>query len=193
MDQRGPQVVAEPGLEVVVPGEHAYAMLQQHSEGDKLAPPPQTPPKSRKRLWWVVGAIVLVAVIVGAVVGGVVGSRAASSSSSSSPSTSTSSGGGSGHHPSATTSSTASTTTSEPLKSIRPNSALAVTGHRGNGDFKVRLFYQGPDNMLRHSDFSSVTDKWTTSTALDDLAPMAKTPVAAGTWLGVSPVSAAVP
>lgn len=179
MDPHGPQLVTEPGLEVVVPDEHnyAYAISQQPGEGDKLASPPTatTPPKPRKRLWWALGGAVLVVAIVGAVVGGVLGSRAAASSSSSSSSSSS---------PSPT-----STSSSAPLQSIRRNSALAVTGYRGNGDFKLHLFYQGPDNVLRTSAFSSVADSWAPPVKLDGLAPMAKTPLAAGTWLKVSPVS----
>jgi len=153
-----------PGLEVA-PESYNQPIPQQFAN-DKLLSPAPAPPalkKSRKRLWWAIGGAIAVLVIVGAVVGGVVGSR---KNNSDSP----------GSEP------------GETLKSVRPNSRLAVTGYRGNGDFRARLFYQGPDNVLRSSDFSSVTQSWTKPMELGDLAPIAKTPLGAATWMKVTPV-----
>lgn len=90
---------------------------------------------------------------------------------------------------SASTTGSATPKATAALKSIRPNSNLAVTGYRGNGDFKARLFYSGPDNVLRHSDYNSASNAWTSPAALDNLAPIAKSPIAASTYLYPSPVS----
>lgn len=181
MDQHGPEVAPSetPGLEVV-PDNHyyhtqGYGAPPYKADEPAAVPPPVQGPRRRLR-WWIIGGVVLVVVIVGAVVGGVVGSRASRGGSSNTPS------------PSAT-----STPTSTPLKSIRPNSHLAVTGYRGNGDFKVQLFYQGPDNVLRQSSYNSARDSWSDPLELDSLAPMAKTPIAASTWLTPKPVSRHIP
>lgn len=183
-----------PGLEVA-PDQNRYstAPIPVHYGGEKsqhdltsmaVADPSSAPKKSHNRLWWIIGGVVVVAVIIGAVVGGVVGSRnshkgSSSSSSSSSPSPS----------PSPPNNPPSSSGHNETVEAIQPGSSLAVTGSRGNGDFSIRLFYQGRDNVLRFSDYASVSDKWASPVKLDDLAPKAKTPLAAGTWLYVLPVS----
>lgn len=182
MDQHGPEVIPEyPGLEVV-PNSHVPPAPHYQYKADEPAPPLPIEKGPRKGLWWIVGGVVLVLVIVSAVVGGVIGSRTAGNrESESNPSSSAS----------ASVSSTESATpkTTAALKSIRPNSNLAVTGYRGNGDFRARLFYSGPDNVLRHSDYNSASDAWTSPAALDNLAPIAKSPIAASTFLNPSPVS----
>ena len=133
-------------------------------------PPSAAPQKSPKRLRWIiVGVVVAAIVIIAAVLGGVLGSRSHNSGGDDEPAA------------------------NETLKSILPNSKIAVTGYRGNGDFHIRLFYQGPDNALRYSDFWSGTGSWSSPVTLTDLAPMARTPIAAGTYLGVSPVSLSLP
>ncbi|EON95656.1 hypothetical protein UCRPA7_8793 [Phaeoacremonium minimum UCRPA7] len=43
---------------------------------------------------------------------------------------------------------------------IQPNSALAVTGWRFGTDFAIRLFYQGPDDLIRYSAYDTVFANW---------------------------------
>lgn len=184
MDQHGPELNPSElqGLEVV-PGQNIHGYPEVKAD---VLPAPSIAKGSRKRLLWIVAGIGLVLIIVGAVVGGVFGSRNRASGSNSSedngnpPSSSSPS-------PSPSESSTPKTNTT--LKSIRPNSRLAVTGYRGDGDFQARLFYEGPDNVLRYSSFNSTSNAWKSSLPLGNLASMAKTPIAATTWLSTTPVN----
>ncbi|KAK4215527.1 hypothetical protein QBC37DRAFT_247056, partial [Rhypophila decipiens] len=107
----------------------------------------------RKKIY-IISALVVICIIVAAVVGGVVGTRKSSDSQSA---------GGDTNGPSDTSSdTTTSGNTNKPEVNptlIRPNSRLSVAGWRaGSGAdqrFNIRLFYQGGDNVVRYSAFSS--------------------------------------
>ncbi|KAK8084122.1 hypothetical protein PG996_002903 [Apiospora saccharicola] len=119
--------------------------------------------RSRRRLWIILGAIAFVVVVVGAAVGGVLGSRAARPPRSNTPN-----GGQVGAN---------SSNSTTPLKTIRPGSRLAVTGWRdgSSGEWYIRLFYQGPDQLLRYSNVSSMETGWNkNSTLLDEMEYKAK-------------------
>ncbi|KAK8087580.1 hypothetical protein PG997_002541, partial [Apiospora hydei] len=125
------------------------------AEAEATAPIPGTKKPNRRRLWIILGVIAAILIIIGAVLGGVLGSRAASSSSSD-PS-SQASGDGDGDT-AAGNSGNDTAPPSAPLQYIRPGSSLAATGWRDGPDFHIRLFYQGPDQLLRYSNFSSKED-----------------------------------
>ncbi|KAK8054824.1 hypothetical protein PG993_000051 [Apiospora rasikravindrae] len=124
------------------------------AEAEATAPVPGKKP-NRRRLWIILGVIAAVLIVIGAVLGGVLGSRAANASYLNSQSSSSPEGdgdtadGNSGND---------TAPPSTPLKYIRPGSSLAVTGWRDGQDYHIRLFYQGPDQLLRYSNFSSNED-----------------------------------
>ncbi|KAK8097477.1 hypothetical protein PG984_016616 [Apiospora sp. TS-2023a] len=135
----------------------------------------------RRRLWIILGVIAAVLIIVGAVLGGVLGTRAAKASSPDSSSSSSS-----GDEDTAVGNQGNDTAPPQsPLKYVRPGSSLAVTGWREGAGFHIRLFYQGPDQRLRYSNYSSTeTGGWNKQpTLLDQLEfPAAvNTSLAAGT------------
>ena len=142
--------------------------------------------KSRKKMWWILGAIIAVIVIIAAVVGGVVGSRS-SHSSSNKDSSSSNNGDGDGSSGGSSGNGTSSSNTTEPLKNIRPNAKLAVTGYRIDDGFRIRLFFQGPEGNLRYSDYLSVNDAWSNPIELDNLKAINDTPVASSTLLDEDP------
>ncbi|EOO00285.1 hypothetical protein UCRPA7_4200 [Phaeoacremonium minimum UCRPA7] len=142
--------------------------------------------KSRKKMWWILGAIIAVIVIIAAVVGGVVGSRS-SRSSSNKDSSSSNNGDGDGSSGGSSGNGTSSSNTTEPLKNIRPNAKLAVTGYRIDDGFRIRLFFQGPEGNLRYSDYLSVNDAWSNPIELDNLKAINDTPVASSTLLDEDP------
>ncbi|KAK8050216.1 hypothetical protein PG994_011946 [Apiospora phragmitis] len=139
---------------------------------------PKTP-EWRRRPWllWVGGVIALL-VVVGAVVGGVLGGRKSpQESQAATPSSS------------ALPSPAGGTTEDniEPPKSLRMHSKLAATAWRDNThtNYTLRLFYQGPDNVLRFVENTSENKNWTDAVALDtlDYAPMTNGSIAAGVYL----------
>jgi hypothetical protein len=134
----------------------------------------------RRKVWWIVGGTILgLLVIVSTVVGGILGSKTATHTNSGN-STSVVPSSGNNH-----------TSTTGVLTSIRENSKMAVTGYRGaNGNYTLRLFFQGPDNYLRFMDKNSVDSKWTDPVPLIHLPyqPMEKGSIAAGSYLDMNPV-----
>ncbi|KAK7923607.1 hypothetical protein PG985_007678 [Apiospora marii] len=149
------------GLEATSPGEMTYNFDQRGWPPAEATPAAAARP-NRRRLWIILGAIAAVAIVAGAAVGGVLGGRAARAASSVSEEqvgtgSSSSSNGNSGE----------STT---PRKNIRPGSRLAVTGWREYSAYHIRLFYQGPDQLLRFSNRSSMEPGWhDTPTLLDEM------------------------
>ncbi|KAK8097474.1 hypothetical protein PG984_016613 [Apiospora sp. TS-2023a] len=118
--------------------------------------------RSRRRLWIILGAIAFVVVVVGAAVGGVLGSRAARPPPSNTPSDQVGAN---------------SSNSTTPLATIRFGSRLAVTGWRdgSGGNWYIRLFYQGPDQLLRYSNISSLETGWNKNpTLLDKMEYKAK-------------------
>ncbi|OTA84581.1 hypothetical protein M434DRAFT_16388 [Hypoxylon sp. CO27-5] len=86
-----------------------------------------------------------------------------------------------------------STPISAPIKSIKTNSRLAVTGYRTKTDYSIRLFYQEKDNQLRFVDKESAGANWTESaTILDNLPyqPKINGSIAAGSYLFDDPAIA---
>jgi hypothetical protein len=83
-------------------------------------------------------------------------------------------------------------TTSATPQTIRKNSRLAVTGYRGDsGNYTLRLFFQDPNDSVRFMDKSSSGGTWTDPVILDtlDYEPMPNGSIAAGSYLGIDPVS----
>ncbi|KAI0885487.1 uncharacterized protein GGS22DRAFT_187771 [Annulohypoxylon maeteangense] len=135
-------------------------------------------PGSRKKLWIMIGVLAAVAVIIGAVVGGVVGSKssangakaAESSGSTSSPNSSNGNGNSTG----------ASVNTT----SVRPLTRLSVTGRRLAGDgFTSRLFWQGGDNHIRTSKYTSTGGQWSRPLVFSGLDAKPGTPIPATIYL----------
>lgn len=160
-----------PGLEATPPaGGVNPAFDQKGGFSAATATPVATKPsRSRRRLWVMLGVVAAVVVVVGAVVGGVLGSRAARSSSSSKLAEAEVGAGGSG------SGSGSSDNDTEPLKTVRPGSRLAVTGWRDGGANYIRLFYQGPDQLLRFSNYSNTESGWNKNpTLLDQMEYKAK-------------------
>ncbi|KAI2469453.1 hypothetical protein F4781DRAFT_216342 [Annulohypoxylon bovei var. microspora] len=167
------------------PSNYAY------SSGEKVLPP--QPPveagtgapaaaaagaSSRKKLFILIGVIVAVAVIVGAVVGGVVGSKSSSSGAKAAQESSSSSS------PSNSSSNSNSTGASVNTTAVRANTRLSVTGRRlsGNG-FTSRLFWQGGDNHIRTSKYTSTGGEWSTPLVFSGLDAKPGTPIPATIYL----------
>ncbi|KAK7950984.1 uncharacterized protein PG986_006712 [Apiospora aurea] len=146
---------------------------------------PKTP-AWRRRPWllWVGGVIALV-VVAGAVIGGVLGSRKLPQESQAvaRPSSSALPGPAGG----------SSEDSIAPPKSLRMHSKLAATAWRDNThtNYTLRLFYQGPDDVLRFVENTSEDKNWTGAVALDtlDYAPMKNGAIAAGVYLSSDVVS----
>lgn len=160
-------------LETVDPstkGEEAPMVVQS------AADPNMKKKKKRWLLWAIVGAAAVL-VIVGATVGGVMSTRAAMARAPDAES------GGSAAN---------DATSVPPPKTMRMNSRLAVTGYRdkSSSNYTLRLFYQGPDDVLRFMDKTSQDGHWSKAVDLDtlDYKPMANTSITAGAYLGVTPV-----
>jgi hypothetical protein len=124
------------------------------AETAAAGPPPKTPLKRNKMALWLVVGVIAVLVVIGAVVGGVLGSKAANSSSNDASSDSQ------------TTSNGTTTTNATSLNNIRSGSRLAVTGWRDGSNYRIRLFYQGPDQKLRSSSYASNESTWSDPTTL---------------------------
>ncbi|KAH8897449.1 hypothetical protein GQ53DRAFT_743141 [Thozetella sp. PMI_491] len=135
-----------------------------------------------RRVWVLPAAAVLLAIITG-IIGGIVGwqvtaskSSCAASATAATCSNSTSSG-----NSTTSPSDSRSGSTAGAAKTIRANSALAVTGWRyGSTDFSLRLFYQGGDGVVRYSAYDTIFATWSPPKALD-LAARSNTPLAATT------------
>ncbi|KAI1873146.1 uncharacterized protein JN550_003399 [Neoarthrinium moseri] len=181
-------------------GQQSYTSLEAYSHSDArssnhaveeshLVPPLHSnqltesgkPPRSsrqadaRKRRYCIAGGVLGVLIIIGAVLGGVLGSGVIHSNPTGSATVLPPSG---------------ENKTFAPLKTIRQNSKLAVTGYRGgNGNYTLRLFFQGPDDHVRFMDKSSSDSAWTDPVMLDtlDYKPMPGGSIAAGSYQGVKP------
>ncbi|KAI5861211.1 hypothetical protein GGS23DRAFT_158110 [Durotheca rogersii] len=150
--------------------------------------------RSRRKLWIILGVIIAIIVIIAAVVGGVVGSRAASNSSSA-PLTEAqgSNQSPSNQSPSPSTESTSPTTSASPTSSlsatvnttaVRPRTKLSITGRRiaGSG-FMSRLFWQGGDNKMRTSRYTSTSGSWSSPLVFNNIDAQPGTPIAATIYL----------
>ncbi|KAH8662553.1 hypothetical protein BX600DRAFT_437934 [Xylariales sp. PMI_506] len=102
----------------------------------------------RRRDFWL-GCLVLLLVIIAAVLGGELGTRK-STAGPAATATATST---------ATITTSTSTSTSTPT-SIGANSRLAVTGWTTGQEYSIRLFFQGPDDLLRYSAYESTSGSW---------------------------------
>ncbi|KAL7623194.1 hypothetical protein AAE478_006875 [Parahypoxylon ruwenzoriense] len=136
----------------------------------------QTGPGSRRKLFILIGIVVAIAIIVGAVVGGVLGSRTSNNGSQASNST-----------PSESSTSPLPGSTAIPevnTTAVRRNTKISVTGRRlaGNG-FASRLFWQGGDNKLRTSRYTSTSGSWSTPLVFKDIDAKPGTPIAATIYL----------
>ena len=153
-----------PGLEATPPPGGVNSNFGERGLPSAAATP-ATPKPNRRRLWIILGGIAALVVVLGAVLGGVLGSRAARSSSTVSEDqvgAGGSSSGGAGN-------------STEPRRTIRPGSSLAVTGWREGSGYHIRLFYQGPDQVLRFSNCSSTEAGWNKQpTLLDEMEYKAK-------------------
>lgn len=111
--------------------------------------------ESCRTLWLVLAIVIGVLVVVGAIVGGVVGSREMKKS------TSSSSTSGSGNTATATTSARPSTSSTPAIAQsvVRANSPITATGWREGAYFRIWVFYQGPDGVIKRSRFSSEAGK----------------------------------
>ncbi|OTA80787.1 hypothetical protein M434DRAFT_401630 [Hypoxylon sp. CO27-5] len=136
--------------------------------------------RSRKKLFILIGVIIAVAVIVGAVVGGVVGSKASNNAQQPDRPSSPASDSTSSSPSSPSSSSTPEVNTT----AVRANTRLSVTGRRitGNG-FTSRLFWQGGDNKIRTSRYTSTSASWSTPLVFDSIDAKPGTPIAATLFL----------
>lgn len=132
--------------------------------------------QNRRRLWVIVSIITAAILIIGGVLGGVLGSRVANASHLENTSAGTDEGNPGSRN---------NSTPPPPFKNIRPGSRLAVTGWRESPGYHIRLFYQGPDQHLRFSNYSTTEADWYPPVLLDqmDVAPRDNTFLAASTSL----------
>ncbi|KAI1211640.1 uncharacterized protein F4807DRAFT_458536 [Annulohypoxylon truncatum] len=160
------------------PSTYAYA------NGEKALPPQSSVfesgtgaaagAASRKKLWIMVGVLAAVAVIIGAVVGGVVGSKSSGSGAKAAENS------GSTSSPSNSSSTDASVNTT----AVRPLTRLSVTGRRLAGDgFTSRLFWQGGDNHIRTSKYTSTGGEWSTPLVFSGLDAKPGTPIPATIYM----------
>ncbi|KAI1806088.1 hypothetical protein F4811DRAFT_551280 [Daldinia bambusicola] len=148
------------------PAYAAYGSKEVVSE-----PPPQRGIGHKRKLYFLIGGLVILGIIIGAVVGGVLGSKAASSDG---PDASAESASSNSSSPNPTVNTTA----------VRPKTRLTVTGRRvqGNG-FTSRLFWQGGDNKIRTSRYTSSTGQWSSPIVFHDVDAKPGTPIAATIYL----------
>ncbi|KAK8087599.1 hypothetical protein PG997_002560 [Apiospora hydei] len=123
---------------------------------------------NRRRLWMILVVIAAILIILGAVLGGVLGSRAANAASSDEQAPSSE-----------------NSNETRPVSNISRGSRLAVTGWREGAGYYIRLFYQGPDQQLRFSNYSTAETDWYPPVVLDQMeyAPRNNTSLAASTSL----------
>ncbi|KAI0108365.1 hypothetical protein F4814DRAFT_427695, partial [Daldinia grandis] len=180
-----PALVSDPGLIPFKSDTGPYSQPQVYEAYGSREIPPQPPVQGengeRKKLYFLIGGLIALAVIVGAVVGGVLGTRATASDGSdvsSEPASSSPSSPNPTSTPSSSTSQSVNTT------AIRPKTRLTVTGRRiqGNG-FTSRLFWQGGDNKIRTSRYSSSSSQWSTPLVFDDVDAKPGTPIAGTLYL----------
>ncbi|XDG04340.1 hypothetical protein ABKA04_003955 [Annulohypoxylon sp. FPYF3050] len=181
---QGAGYYANEGSLYTVDGGYGPPKTTSAYNGEKAIPPATyemgageaagTGARSKKKLWIMIGVLAAVAILIGVIVGAVVGSRSskngatgAESSNSNSNSTSSSGDG-----------KTVNTT------AVRPLTRLSVTGRRlpGNG-FTSRLFWQGGDNHIRTSGYSSTGGTWSTPLVFSGLDAKPGTPIPATIYL----------
>ncbi|KAH8889125.1 hypothetical protein GQ53DRAFT_227621 [Thozetella sp. PMI_491] len=147
------------------------------SANDRSIQKPAAGPLGRK--WVLFAGAVLIAVLAG-VIGGIVGWKVTEAKGTSSAAVSTDSGSGSGSGSgtgSGSGSSNSSTSTAGAAKAIMANSALTATGWRYGSDHRIRVFYQGPDGLVRYSQYDTLFSQWSAPQVLD-LAAKSGTPLA---------------
>ncbi|KAI1140566.1 hypothetical protein F5Y05DRAFT_424438 [Hypoxylon sp. FL0543] len=152
--------------------------------------PPQPPieeeGRSRRKLYIFIGLIVAIVVIVGAVVGGVLGSKASKnvSTTAQAPAQAPSPASDSTSSPLASPSPSISPSPKVNTTAVRAQTRLSVTGRRvaGNG-FTSRLFWQGGDNKIRTSRYTSTSGSWSTPLVFDSINAKPGTPIAATLFL----------
>ncbi|KAI2625711.1 hypothetical protein GGR54DRAFT_511345 [Hypoxylon sp. NC1633] len=132
--------------------------------------------RSRRNPFILIGAIAAAVIVAAAIVGGVLGSRASSGGGSNYGQTS----GNDSSSPLVNNSSSPVVNTT----AVRANTRLSVTGRRvaGNG-FTSRLFWQGGDNQIRTSRYTSSGGTWSTPLVFDGLDAKPGTPIAATIYL----------
>jgi hypothetical protein len=131
---------------------------------------PTTTTHVRKKPRWVLPLASLVLAVLTGIIGGIIGwkvtegkaNNAAQASCTAIPSSSGCTSG----------------STTGVSRTIRPNSGLTATGWRYGSDFKIRIFYQGPDNAVRYSNYDSLFKTWSVPVTLSTSA-MTNTPLAA--------------
>ena len=186
-NQLSPEVATHPdryAMQGLQPLRYGHSTLETPDPSTKGEEAPMvvqsagSPKKKKRWLLWAIVGVVAVLVIVGATVGGVMSTKAAMANA---PNAETSGGAAN------------DTTSVPPPKTIRMYSRLAVTGYRdkSSSNYTLRLFYQGPDDVLRFMDKTSKDSNWTKAVDLDtlDYKPMTNTSITAGSYLGVTPVS----
>ncbi|KAI1649128.1 uncharacterized protein F4817DRAFT_314066 [Daldinia loculata] len=185
-----PAFVSDPGIIPFKGDAIPYNQPQVYGaySSKELAPQPPVRRENgeRRKLYLLIGGLVVLAVIVGAVVGGVLGSKATSSKATSSHASDVSSepASSSSSSPSPTSTPSSSTSQSVNTTAIRPKTRLTVTGRRiqGNG-FTSRLFWQGGDNKIRTSRYSSSSSQWSTPLVFNDIDAKPGTPIAVTIYL----------
>ena len=115
----------------------------------------------RKRVWLLLGALGLILIVVSIALGAILTNKDSNIVPSDQPETSTRPG------PPTPSSPSPSVMPTNSLQSIRPGSALSVTGWRkSDGAVGMMLFYQGPDDELRASRYDSSSSASSSSSSL---------------------------
>ncbi|KAK6859690.1 hypothetical protein PG995_003326 [Apiospora arundinis] len=147
-----------------IANEHPRIVPSHDSTQEKEVATEEPTKKWRWRPWWIVLGVAGVLALIAIIVGAVVGTRASKSHGDNEK----------------------SNVTGSALKNIRQGSRLAVTGWRDGSSYRIRLFYQDPDDRLRYSEYSGTDSAWNhKSTLLDSLPykPAVNTSLAASTMV----------
>jgi hypothetical protein len=145
---------------------------ENHGVGSNIQSGGCLPRTRRQRIVCLVVGILLVVIVVGASVGGTLASKRASATRADTDS------------PRATSTSSpipSSTPTTTLPKSIKQNSALAVTAWRKVNGVEIYLFFQGPDNVVYRSMYDSASGPATANSSSLWQPPVAATTLAAPT------------
>lgn len=155
-----------------IPDGHQFYMdpYQQSPTASPYKPVTEAPSRRKPRYLGLVIAVLVA--ILAAVIGGVVGWKVTQRAYAGANGASNSSTGGSGSSTCVpSTADTGGSGAGGASRTIAANSTLTATGWRYGTDFSIRLFYQGPDSLIRYSVYDTLYQNWSVPRSLSLTVP----------------------